>query len=247
MVNDRNVDNTVVMKKVTLIYQIFFAVIILFLAAGCKKEEVAGDKEYKITHWPIVKASEATNITDSTATLNGTVYTYGLPTAVTIEYGTTTSYGSIVTAYQKPVSGDSIIEIRANISGLTLYTTYHFRVRAENCLWTNFYSSDKSFTIGQPPYVHTAKATNISAHSATLNGTVNAHGFPTTVTFIYIIGPRGARTVTAVQSPVTGDTDILVNADISFLVPELVYSFRIIATNTCGTVYGNLMPFTTNK
>ena len=108
-----------VMKKVTWIYQIFLAVIIVFLAAGCKKEEITGDLEYKVTHWPVVKALEVTNITDSTATLNGTVNTYGLSTTVTFEYGTLAIYGSIVTACQIPVTGDSITDVSANISGLT--------------------------------------------------------------------------------------------------------------------------------
>jgi uncharacterized protein (TIGR02145 family) len=136
---------SITMGKVFWIVRIILAAIILFLAAGCKKEVITSDIEYKVTHWPVVKTLEAINIADSTATLNGTVNTYGLSTTVTFEYGTTTSYGSIVTAYPILVSGDSIIEVRANISGLTPETIYHFRVRAENSLWTNFYGGDKMF------------------------------------------------------------------------------------------------------
>jgi uncharacterized protein (TIGR02145 family) len=143
--NDSNVYNTIVMKKVIWIYQIFLTIIIVFLAAGCKKEEITGDIEYKVTHWPIVKALDVTNIKDSTATLNGTVYTYGLSTTITFDYGTTESYGSTATACQSPVRGDNFIYVSADISGLAPGTPYHFRVRAENALWTNFYSRDMEF------------------------------------------------------------------------------------------------------
>jgi uncharacterized protein (TIGR02145 family) len=136
---------SVIMGKVYWINQIILAASVLLLATGCKKEEITGDIVYPVTHWPIVKASEVTNRTDSTATLNGIVNTYGLSTTVTFEYGTTTGYGSIVTATQSPVTGDSITNVSVNISGLTPRTPYHFRVRAENSLWTNFYSGDMEF------------------------------------------------------------------------------------------------------
>ena len=74
----------------------------------------------------------------------------GLPTNVTFEYGTTTSYGQEVTPEQNPVTGNSITNISADISGLTLCTTYHFRVKAENSFET-VYSSDKEFKCGLPP------------------------------------------------------------------------------------------------
>jgi phosphodiesterase/alkaline phosphatase D-like protein len=125
------------MWKLNWINHVIFGVVILLLAAGCKKEEISSDKEYPITHWPIAKALEVTNKTDTTAKLNGTVNSFGLPTTVTFEYGTTTSYGRTVSAYQIPVSGSGIIEVSANISGLTTDTIYHFRVGAENSFIQN--------------------------------------------------------------------------------------------------------------
>ena len=84
---------SVIMGKVNWIIRITVTAIVLLLAAGCKKEEITGDTVCPITHWPVVKASEVTNKTNSTATLTGIVNTYGLSTTVTFEYGTTTSYG----------------------------------------------------------------------------------------------------------------------------------------------------------
>jgi uncharacterized protein (TIGR02145 family) len=138
---------SIIMGKVYWIIRIIFAAIVLLLATGCGKEEITRDIEWKPTHWPIVEASKVTNRTNSTATLNGIVNAYGLSTKVTFEYGTTASYGSIATAYQSPATGDSITNVSANISGLIPNIIYHYRVRAENSLWTNFYGKDMEFTI----------------------------------------------------------------------------------------------------
>ena len=95
--------------------------------------------------WPTAATEPAANITKTTATLNGTVNSSDLSTTVTFEYGTTTSYGSTVTAFQSPVTGDSITHVSADISGLTSITYYHFRVTAVNSRGT-VYGDDRTFT-----------------------------------------------------------------------------------------------------
>lgn len=238
-----NTSKSIIMGKSSWNKQAIFAAILLLLAAGCKKEISPGDIEYPITHWPVVKAWGATNIDSTIARLNGNVDGYGLPTTVTFEYGPTASYGSTVTADESPVTQDGDTYVSAVISGLTPHMTYHYRIKAENSLWKDFYSSDSSFILRQIPTVTTLYATKITSIGATLNGIVNAHGLPTTVTFT-IPGPRGSRTVTAVQSPVTGNADILVNGDISGLSPGTTYSFKVKATNSLGTFYGGSINFT---
>ena len=131
------------MKKVFRIGLIIFTAILLLIT--CKKEPPYGDTEGKYIHWPAVKTLKATNVDSTTAKLNGTVIGYGLPTIVTFEYGTTTDYGSTVTAFQSPVSGDSITHVSADISGLTSITYYHFRVTAVNSRGT-VYGDDRTFT-----------------------------------------------------------------------------------------------------
>jgi uncharacterized protein (TIGR02145 family) len=123
------------------VFTIIFTAILLLVA--CKKE--VGDIEYKIIHWPAVKTLVATNVDSTIAKLNGTVNGYGLSTTVTFEYGITTSYGNTVTASQGPVTGDSITNVSADISGLHTSSTYHFRIKAENSRWINFYGSDTIF------------------------------------------------------------------------------------------------------
>ena len=83
---------------------------------------------------PIARTGEATNITNSSATLNASVIPNDLITAVTFEYGLTDSYGAEITATQSPVSGSDPVDISANIVGLLSGTEYHFMVKAENSL-----------------------------------------------------------------------------------------------------------------
>ena len=82
------------------------------------------------------------------------------------------------------------------------------------------------------------------SHSATLNGTVDPHGFSTTVYFQYgrTIG-YGSRTPNQTK---TGTNYQNVTANISALSAHTTYHFRIVATNAVGTRYGGDRTFTTH-
>jgi uncharacterized protein (TIGR02145 family) len=79
-----------------------------------------------------VYTSDATNVTDSTATLNGSLnWNYiDQNTIVVFEYGTSTSYGQTAYVYQSNALDNNIVS--ANLKGLTPSTTYHFRLKASN-------------------------------------------------------------------------------------------------------------------
>lgn len=93
---------------------------------------------------PDVTTGSATDITSTTATLNGTIYPKNLQTVVTFEYGLTNAYGSQVTADQSPVNGSTNQYVSASIMGLLHGTTYHYRVTAINSNGTS-YGSDHTF------------------------------------------------------------------------------------------------------
>jgi len=186
------------------------------------------------------------------ATLNGTVNGYGLPTIVTFEYGTSTDYGLEVTAEQSPVSGDTLTNICAALTGLTEITYYHFRVKAENSAGT-FYGDDIVFAplCNNAPIVSKLEATNISSSGATLNGTLNANGFPTTVTFLlrYFFAKGGYR-YEAVQPSVTITGNSITNVSVNITrywghggIATPVRIFRIKATNICGTTLSDTCDF----
>jgi len=196
------------------------------------------------TQAPTATTKPITNKSETGATLNGNVNASNLSTKVTFEYGTTTSYGQEVTAEQSPVTGYADINVSATLTGL-MEGTYHFRVKAENSFWTVF-GSDIQFTIcHQFPIVTTLAATNIYSNGAILNGTVNANGSSTTVTFEYRIWGGGEwRNIPAKQSPVTGTTLTNVSANVYGLKRGTTHPFRVKAENSCGTVYGAIMSFT---
>ncbi len=97
------------------------------------------------------------------------------------------------------------------------------------------------------PTVTTGAATSATSTSATLNGTVNPNGASTTVVFKYGTNTSYGSTVTATQSPLIGVTAQHVSASLAELTPETTYHFRVKATNSVGTIYGDDQTFTTSS
>jgi hypothetical protein len=99
--------------------------------------------------------------------------------------------------------------------------------------------------VAATPTATTEAESSVSSTSVTLNGTVNANGASTTVTFEYGLTTGYGTTVTADQSPVTGTTNTAVSKAVSSLTPNTTYHFRVAATNADGTTYGADRTFTT--
>jgi hypothetical protein len=78
-------------------------------------------------------------------------------------------------ATQSPVTGNSITNVNVNISGLTLGTTYHYRIKAVNTLGTA-YGSDLIFTTVNFPTLNTAAITNITINTANSGGNITSDG-----------------------------------------------------------------------
>ena len=94
---------------------------------------------------PTVTTNAATDVGATTATLKGTVNANGNDTTVTFEYGTTTAYGTSVTADQSPVTGSTPTAVSKTITGLTAETTYHYRAVGSNSEGT-IEGADQTFT-----------------------------------------------------------------------------------------------------
>jgi pre-peptidase len=97
---------------------------------------------------PSVNTNGATSITQSSATLNGTVNPNGATASTAFDYGSSPSYGSSANAQTR--SGSSSQSISASVSGLQCATTYYFRARASNSGGTT-YGSQLSFQTSSCP------------------------------------------------------------------------------------------------
>ncbi len=95
------------------------------------------------------------------------------------------------------------------------------------------------------PTATTDPATLVTGTSVTLNGTANANGLSTTVTFEYGTTTSYGSTATALESPLEGITATPVTAQLSGLAPGTGYHYRVKGENIDGTGYGSDQTFTT--
>jgi len=157
----------------------------------------------------------------------------------------TVAYGTTVAGVPGTITGNTVTPSSAAIAGLTANTTYHYRINGTSANGlTN--GNDMTFTTtGPPPTVVTTAATLVTGTTATLNGTVNANGIVSTVTFEYGLTVAYGTTVPGVPATVSGNIATAVAAALTGLLPGNTYHFRVDGVNSNGTSYGNDMTFTT--
>jgi len=81
---------------------------------------------------PVLTTLPATSVTDTAATLNGSINAQGMNATVAFDYGLTTGYGTTVTASPAQVSGTTTTAVAAVLGGLSAGTTYHYRIAASH-------------------------------------------------------------------------------------------------------------------
>jgi hypothetical protein len=193
---------------------------------------------------PVVVTLAPVSAGNTSAVLAGTVNPAGQATAFTIEYGTTTSFGSITPVVALD-SASSPEPVSATASGLTPDTTYLYRVVATNASGTTA-GAVMSVTTGPGsiPVVTTGAASSITSTAATLTGTVDPKSSPTSFVFEY--GTTTAfGSLSAVDSAGSMAGVQSVQLPIGGLLPSTTYVYRIDATNANGTVTGAVRSFTT--
>jgi phosphodiesterase/alkaline phosphatase D-like protein len=191
---------------------------------------------------PDVTTGNASSITATTATLNGTVNPSSRSTTWYFEYGTSTNYGTKTTS-KDAGAGTSNVAVSAAIAGLKSGTTYHFRLVATSDAGTA-QGSDHTFVPVASPGVTTKPASTVRDTTATLNGSVNPLGQSTTAYFEYGTS-TSYGTSTAVKTVGSGSNSSNVAIGVTGLKPGVTYHFRIVAKNGAGSSSGSDQSFTT--
>jgi hypothetical protein len=193
---------------------------------------------------PTVATLAPVSVANTSAVLRGTVNPRGQQAYFTIEYGTTTSFGSITPVVALD-NANAVETVTATATGLTPNTTYLYRIVAINATGTSV-GAVMAFTTGpvSAPLVTTGAVTNLTATSARLGATVDTRGGQTSFAFEY-----GRTTsfgsLSAVDNAGAVGGPQAVTLPIAGLLPGTTYVYRVIATNPAGTTLGTVRSLTT--
>ena len=183
----------------------------------------------------------ASEVSQLSATLNGTIDPVGVPTSYHFAYGTSSAYGSVAPFPEQYVANDRTTHtVSQMIGGLAPGTTYHYALVANSPGGTTT-GPDETFTtpLVPVPVVTTGSAGEVSVGSATLAGSVDPQGWETGYFFEY--GPTAAYgsrwpTLDVTLGALTGGQPIV--AFLQNLQPGTVYHYRLVASNPGGSGYG---------
>jgi len=191
---------------------------------------------------PAAVTGTVSNLSTTSVRLLGSVDPNSEATSWYFEFGETTSYGT-KTATQGAGSGANPTNVRSEVAGLSVATMFHYRLVAMNASGTTL-GADRTFITEGPPTVATGQAQNAISSTATLTGTIDPNGRSTSWHFEY--GPTtayGSRTPT--RDAGSGQQSTTVTEALSNLTPSTTYHYRLVASNSAGTVSGADAAFAT--
>jgi subtilisin family serine protease len=193
----------------------------------------------------LVRTDAPSGVSETEGTLNATINPQGNATSYYFEYGKTTAYGAKVPISPKSVgSGASNVAVSQTLTGLTQAREYHYRVVAEGAYGT-IKGKDKTL---KPPKATTGSSVSVQGTQATVLGTVNPESYATRYYFEYgTTTSYGAKSHLAGQAAGAGTETLNVNRTLTGLSQVTVYHYRLVASSTAGTTYGEDKSLTTIK
>ena len=209
---------------------------------------------------PTALTTPANNITNTTATLNGSGNpnrgaTQGWFRYATSDPGTCDDkFGSRAPTSGGINLGSDIYDqpYSVNIGGLSPATTYYFCAIVSSTEGTAF-GAVLNFTTSAPATATTLAASSVSSTTATLNGSGNPNGAAATGWFRYSTSSPGTCSDSfGTRMPSSGGTSlgagmgsVAFGQAITGLSPGVTYYYCAIASNAVGTGMGALLSFTT--
>ena len=209
---------------------------------GANGTTYGADQSFTTQAPPSIDSQSAEPIAKTTATLDAQINPFGAETTYHFEYGATESYGTS-TGDKTLAAGWGDQAASAELSGLTSGATYHYRVIATNALGGPVAGADQTFTAVPAATFKTVYgveaiyADGLTSSSATLHAEVNPLGDATTYHFEY--GPTeayGSSIPVPDGSVGEGSELVAVSQRISGLAAGTVFHFRVVASNTHGSV-----------
>jgi phosphodiesterase/alkaline phosphatase D-like protein len=195
---------------------------------------------------PTATTGTAQQVDYASATVTGTVNPSGSATNYYFEYGTTSAYG-MQTSATSAGAGTAGVAVQQPLSGLAASTTYDYRLVAVSAGGT-VDGNNATFTTPKTPapLATTTTATAVSSSAASLNGSLNPEGVPTTYYFQYgTTAAYGSKTATQSGGSATAAQAVVVN--VTGLEASQTYHYRLVAASAGGTVVGADLTFTTSK
>ena len=188
---------------------------------------------------PVVTTSFASNVTESTVTLNGRVDPDGRGniTECRFEYGFGKTYGHSIPCTPDPESSPftEATNVTAVVSGLSPGTRDHYRVVATNASGATSDGNDETFITTQPPSIDGLKAEKLTVTTAELIAELNPNGLQTSYWFEYGPNTSYGETVPIPDGMITGSSVQERRVQLSGLTPHVVYHYRLVAENEDGS------------
>jgi hypothetical protein len=183
---------------------------------------------------PVAETDSVGSVTDSTATLYGTVAPGGDTTDVRFRYHPSGEQAAADTleAVESPVGGRQEKGVSVSATELQAGVLYTYQVLASNSVGSDT-GQERSFRAGAtPPGGRTGPAASVADSSATLKAKVFSGGDSTTVRFEYGLDSEYGQSVAA--DTVAGPDSVTVSASVSGLLPGTEYHYRVTVSNSIG-------------
>jgi len=136
---------------------------------------------------------------------------------------------------------------KLDLTGLSLATTYHYRVVAKNNAGTDVGNPEEFTTLPEAPAtVTTEPAASVGLARATLRGSVNSHGGTvSSCTIEYGLTQSYGKSINCPAAVGIGGGDVSESANVTGLTPATTYHYRLTATSNAGSAQGDDVEFTT--
>ncbi len=210
-------------------------------------EDYSGDATFTTEVAPPLVGAQTVNVGATTAKLAAQIEPEGFETKYHFEYGREAGkYTAATTEETLKEKGTGWESVRAEVSGLEVCQTYHFRVVATNQDGTVDESDQEFKTECLPPEVVTGVASELQPHSATVSGTVNPEGEAGSFQFEYGTSNKfGSLAPEVAGSAGEGRGAAPVSAGLTNLKQHAVYHYRLSASNARGVSKGSEDTFET--